>query len=80
VVPFLRRSVLFTSLSLIASVPAFSSTWSWQPSPEELKMTADPAAPDAPAVYLFREEVVDDKLHYHRLYARIKILNEKGKE
>jgi len=80
VVPFLRRSVLFTSLSLIASVPAFSSTWSWQPSPEELKMTADPAAPDAPAVYLFREEVVDDKMHFHRLYARIKILNEKGKE
>jgi len=43
-------------------------------------MTADPAAPDAPAVYLFREETVDDKLHYHHLYAQIKILNDKGKE
>lgn len=43
-------------------------------------MTADPAAPDAPAVYLFREEIVDDKLHFHHLYARIKILNDKGKE
>ena len=43
-------------------------------------MTSDPAAPNASAVYLFREEIVDDKLHFHRLYARIKILNEKGKE
>jgi hypothetical protein len=55
------------------------SNWT-QPTPEQLKMTSDPAAPDAPAVYLFREEIVDDKLHYHRLYAQIKILNEKGKE
>ncbi|MGB9029007.1 MAG: DUF3857 and transglutaminase domain-containing protein [Acidobacteriaceae bacterium] len=43
-------------------------------------MTSDPAAPDAPAVYLFREEMVDDNLHFHRVYAQIKILTEKGKE
>lgn len=43
-------------------------------------MTSDPAAPDAPAVYLFREEVVNDKVHSHTTYARIKILTEKGKE
>lgn len=43
-------------------------------------MTVDPAAPDAPAVYLFREEYVNEKEHYHRVYARIKILTEKGKE
>ncbi len=43
-------------------------------------MTSDPASPDAPAVYLFREETVEDNLHYHRLYARIKILTEKGKQ
>jgi len=76
----LRRSFLLASLSLLASLPAFAgSNWA-QPTPDELKMTSDPAAPDAPAVYLFREEIVDDKLHYHRLYARIKILTEKGKE
>jgi hypothetical protein len=76
----LRRNLLLVSLSLIAAVPAFGgSNWT-QPTPEQLKMTSDPAAPDAPAVYLFREEVVDDKLHYHRLYAQIKILNDKGKE
>jgi len=43
-------------------------------------MTSDPAAPDAPAVYLFREEIVDDKMHFERVYARVKILTEKGKE
>ncbi|HEY1807537.1 MAG TPA: DUF3857 domain-containing protein [Acidobacteriaceae bacterium] len=43
-------------------------------------MTVDPAAPDAPAVYLFREEIVNEAIHYHRVYARIKILTEKGKE
>lgn len=36
--------------------------------------------PDASAVYLFREETVDDSLHMHSTYARIKILTEKGKE
>jgi hypothetical protein len=50
------------------------------PTPAELKMTSDPAAPDAAAVYLFRQETSDDKLHIHTLYARIKILTEKGKE
>ena len=43
-------------------------------------MTSDPAAPNAAAVYLFREEKADDKIHIHSLYARIKILTEKGKE
>jgi len=43
-------------------------------------MTSDPAAPNAPAVYLFREETVNDDYHMHSMYARIKILNEKGKE
>jgi hypothetical protein len=43
-------------------------------------MTVDPAAPNAPAVYLFREEKVDDNIHMHSMYARIKILTEKGKE
>ncbi len=38
------------------------------------------AAPDAPAVYLFREEKVDDERNVHTVYVRIKILTEKGKE
>ncbi|MGA7884352.1 MAG: DUF3857 and transglutaminase domain-containing protein [Acidobacteriaceae bacterium] len=43
-------------------------------------MTSDPAAPNASAVYLYYEEIVDDKLHLHKVYAEVKILTEKGKE
>lgn len=75
----LRFSLCLLSI-LSAGIPAaLASNWT-DPTPAELKMTSDPAAPDAPAVYLFREEIVDDTLHYHRVYARIKILTEKGKE
>jgi Domain of Unknown Function with PDB structure (DUF3857)/Transglutaminase-like superfamily len=50
------------------------------PAPAELKMTADPKAPGAAAVYLYREETTDDTLHFHSYYERIKVLTEKGKE
>lgn len=43
-------------------------------------MKTYPAAPDAPAVFLYREETVDDNIHVHTIYERIKILSEKGKE
>ncbi len=43
-------------------------------------MTTDPKAPGADAVYLYREEIADDTLHFHSLYVRIKILTERGKE
>jgi len=50
------------------------------PTDEELKMTSEPKSPGAAAIYLYREETVDDNLHYHSFYARIKVLSEKGKE
>jgi hypothetical protein len=50
------------------------------PTPDELKMTADPKAPDAAAVYLYRERVIDDAKHTDITYERIKVLSEKGKE
>ena len=50
------------------------------PSPEELKMTSDPKAPGADAVYLDRLETTDDPHHFATVYARIKVLTEKGKE
>jgi hypothetical protein len=43
-------------------------------------MTVDPAAPGAPAVYLFREETADDQRQMRTLYARIKILTDAGRE
>jgi hypothetical protein len=78
VVALLRR-VLVLCLAF-APLSAYGFADWQQPTPDELKMTSDPASPDAPAVYLFREETVNDDLHMHGLYARIKILTEKGKE
>jgi len=51
-----------------------------EPTSDELKMTADPKAPGAAAVYLYREEVTDDSDHSRTRYERIKVLTEKGKE
>ena len=47
---------------------------------DELKMTSDPKAPGAAAVYLDYEETDNDGLHSQIYYARIKVLTEKGKE
>src|ERR1700739_2048437 len=64
---------------ILTPVSAFAST-DWQPTPDELKMTSYAPDPNAPAVYLFREETVDDTIHLHSVDARVKILSEKGKE
>jgi hypothetical protein len=50
------------------------------PTDDELKMTDDPKAPGAAAVYLDLQEVTDDPLHYRLYSARIKVLKDKGKE
>jgi hypothetical protein len=50
------------------------------PNPDELKMTADPKAPGAAAVYLEVQEIDNDPLHYQSYYERIKVLTEKGKD
>jgi hypothetical protein len=69
------------SLLLLAIVsPALLPAQFQEPTQEELKMTADPKAPGAAAVYLYREETTDDALHFHSYYERIKVLTEKGKE
>jgi len=51
-----------------------------EPTQDELRMTSDPMAPGAPAVYLYREEATDNFAHYVSCYARIKVLTELGKE
>ena len=55
----------------------------WRPvTPDELKMTSDPLAPGAPAVYLYRQVDRDDSgvstSEYN--YVRIKILTEEGRK
>jgi hypothetical protein len=77
------RSLLRLSLvSALASLPAtltLAQQWT-PPTPEELSMTSQPEVPGAPAVYLFREETTDDKLHVFSIYIRLKVLTERGKE
>lgn len=68
-------AILFAALSPLLVFAQFQ-----QPTDEELKMTSDPKAPGAAAVYLNIEEVANDPLHYQSYYARIKVLTEKGKE
>jgi hypothetical protein len=63
------------------SLPAWSI--GFQPvSPEELKMTAEPKAPGAPAIILFREVDRDDRgrTAHEDVYFRIKILSEEGRK
>ena len=67
-------------LSLCLASPLLSCAQFQEPTKEELGMTADPKAPGAAAVYLYREETADDTLHFHTYYERIKVLTEKGKE
>jgi Domain of Unknown Function with PDB structure (DUF3857)/Transglutaminase-like superfamily len=76
----IRRACLVCSAAFLVTAPLFGSVKWIQASPDEMKMTSDPKAPDAPAVYLNYDEYVDIKAHFHRVYARIKILTERGKE
>jgi len=78
----MRTTALLRSIVLIVAIaaPALLHAQFQQPTADELKMTSDPNAPGAAAVYLYREETTDDQLHFHGYYERIKVLTEKGKE
>jgi hypothetical protein len=73
----------FSYSALLFFVSAFSTpliAQFQQPTADELKMTADPKAPNSDAVYLNIEEIANDPLHFQSFYARVKVLKEKGKE
>ena len=77
------RKTLFLcgAFGLLAAVsPALLRAQFQPPSPDELKMTQDPKAPGADAVYFEINEVANDPMHYQSAYARLKVLTEKGKE
>jgi len=63
---------------LVLASPVFAQAQFHKPKNEELKMTDDPKAPGAAAVYLNLEETTDDYLNAHTYYARIKVLKEEG--
>ena len=74
------RNCLVLSLALVFAGPAWSAaTWT-QPTPEELKMTSEPRAPNAEAVILYFEINSDEREHTESVYARIKIMTEAGKQ
>jgi len=80
---FMRIHVLAKGVLTLAvlSLPAAGVAQKFQqPTKEELQMTADPKAPGAAAVFLYREESTDNRNHYTSMYARIKVLTELGKE
>src|SRR5580692_6015888 len=78
----IRPSVLPLCLLLLplSASPALLRAQFQPPDPDELKMTSDPKAPGAAAVYLEVREIDDDPIHYQLFYKRIKVLTEKGKE
>lgn len=77
----LRRAALFLALaSPVLVSPAIVRAQFQAPTDDELKMTADPKAPGAAAVYLNINEIANDPMHYQSSYYRIKVLGEKGKE
>jgi hypothetical protein len=67
-------------LLLATASPWVASAQFQAPTKEELSMTSDPKAPGAAAAYLYREETEDDPHHFSSVYARVKVLSEKGKE
>ena len=75
-----RFHLLYLLALICLGLPVAARAQFQDPTPEELKMTSDPKAPGACAVYLYYEEKTDDPVHYHSVYARIKILQEKCKE
>jgi hypothetical protein len=68
------------ALAALSLLPVCAAQKFQQPTKEELQMTSDPKAPGAPAVFLYLQSVTDNRNHYQSVYARIKVLTEKGKE
>ncbi len=81
--PFARRAssaILLSLLFLMAFIPV-ARTEDWLPiTPEELKMTSEPLAVAAPAIYLYRQVDRDDNVFREYNYCRIKILTEEGRK
>jgi len=76
--PLIRSALVFFLLALTSCLT--SRAQFAPPAADELRMTADPKAPGAAAVYLYREEITDDRSHFVSFYARIKVLTEKGRD
>jgi hypothetical protein len=70
---------LLSAFTVLSAVSTRAEQWT-APTAEELSMTSQPEVPGASAVYLYREETTDDKMHMFSIYTRLKVLTERGKE
>ena len=78
----LLRALLY-SLVFCATFLAAAYAADWPPvTPDELKMTAEPLAPGAPAIILYRQVDRDDSGSngHENTFVRIKILKEEGRK
>jgi transglutaminase-like putative cysteine protease len=80
---FSRRTLLLIWMCACAAALFLPVTNAddWQPiNPDELKMTSLPEAPEAAAVFLYRQVDRDDTANREVNYLRIKILKEEGRK
>jgi transglutaminase-like putative cysteine protease len=61
--------------------PSARAADDWLPiTPDDLKMTSEPKAPGAPAIYLYRQVDYDDQSYRQTIYERIKIFTDEGRK
>lgn len=76
---FARLGALAALLSVALIIPARAEDW--QPvSADDLQMKREPKAPNAAAIYLYRQVDRDDADSTEAIYSRIKILTEEGRK
>ncbi len=76
----LVRSLILCSPVLFPLAPFARAAEDWLPvTPEELKMTSEPRALGAPAIYLYRQYDYDAPNSHEYNYVRIKVFTEEGR-
>ena len=71
----------FAVLLLMTFATCYARGEDWLPiSPQDLSMRSTPKAPNAPAIYLYRQVDRDDNEPSEATYERIKILTEEGRD
>jgi hypothetical protein len=73
-----RRGLLIATASLCTIAAAHADDW-LPVTAEDLRLTDEPAAPKASAIYLYRQVDRSDFSHFERVYVRIKILTDEGR-
>ncbi len=76
---FARLGALAALLFFTSVIPVRADDW--QPvTPDELQMKREPKAPNAAAIYLYRQVDRNDYNSYENIYSRIKILTDEGRK